>query len=79
MKHKFNVSPVVPSIRTLGSKEGNAPHAARLNLVSTLGPRRVLHSINCKSPERADSVEEIGDRTKLIEWWCRTGAVKSPN
>jgi hypothetical protein len=35
MKHEFHVSPVVPSIRTLGSEEGNAPPAARLNLVST--------------------------------------------
>jgi hypothetical protein len=58
MKHKFNVSPVVPSIRTLGSEEGNARPAARLNLL-TLGPRRVLHSIICKSPEMADSVEKV--------------------
>src|SRR5262245_4725972 len=31
----FHVSPVVASIRTLGNEEGNAPPAARLNLVST--------------------------------------------
>ena len=37
VKHEFHVSPVVPSIRTVGSEEGNAPPAARLNLVSTLG------------------------------------------
>ena len=35
MKHEFHVSPVVPPIRTLGSEEGNAPPAARPNLVST--------------------------------------------
>jgi hypothetical protein len=53
MRNKFNVSPVVPPIRTLGSEEGNARPAARLNLISTLGPRRVLHSINCQSPGTA--------------------------
>ena len=56
MKNKFNVSPVVPPIRTLGSEEGNARPAARLNLISTLGPRRVLHSINCQSPGIAHRV-----------------------
>jgi hypothetical protein len=34
-KHNFNVSPAPPSIRTLGIEEGNAPPAARLNMVST--------------------------------------------
>jgi hypothetical protein len=35
MKHEFDVSPVEPSIRTLGSEEGNAPPAARLNLATS--------------------------------------------
>jgi hypothetical protein len=31
MKHKFNVPPVVPSIRTLGSEEGNVPRRKLLD------------------------------------------------
>jgi hypothetical protein len=49
MKHKFNALPLAPSIRTLGSEEGNVPRRKLLD-----GKRAAFHTELSLRSERSN-------------------------